>query len=306
MNSIGFGRIAVWTGALALLAAGAARAQDKAPQNVLKNQGLREAGPLYVLELETDLPKKLNDARRLAGQVRLARMQLTGTASAKDREEAVRNLTDQVQGYRMQLGAINQQINAANQQINAANQQMNSVQLGGRFGTGYNYNYNRGVFSGVSSDEYQEALAYRNQLQMELGQATTLLNQLRTQEFDPEARKKADAELKRHRAVFHQALLDLRKQVDSIKEKYAEVTKNAEVQKALATLARRAPTKPKLGPSPQFLANVKALERLEKEDADGAVSSAPDKGTRPSRKSARSRRTTRLAPDSDVVSDSPF
>ena len=83
-------------------------------------------------------------------------------------------------------------------------------------------------------------------------QDSALLNQLKSQPSDPKAKDKIDAEVRDQREAYHQALLDLRKLVDSATEKYAELAKNDDVKKALAALGKGMREKPKLGPSHDF------------------------------------------------------
>jgi hypothetical protein len=280
------GQVSVWLAVVSLLSTLSLRAGEPTPEGVLKKHGLRQAGSLYVLETETDVQKKATEVKRLAAQLKLALLRQAGTASAQDREDAIRNLSAEVNEYRSS--------------INLANQQMNAIpRMTGR-------GYRGGYGNNLTNEAIAELLAYRSQLQMELSQASALLNQLRNQPFDAESRKRVDADVRDRRDSLNQAVGDLRKLIDTAEEKQAELKKNTEVQKALDALAKRAATKPKLGPSPQFLATVKLLERLEKENGDGAVASAPEKATRHPRKSARSRRSTRASRDSGLEADSPF
>ena len=69
--------------------------------------------------------------------------------------------------------------------------------------------------------------------------------------------------------AYHQALLDLRKVVDATTAKYDELAKNDEVTKALKLIGKGQREKPKLGPSREFLDNVKLVEKLEKAEASG-------------------------------------
>ena len=71
-----------------------------------------------------------------------------------------------------------------------------------------------------------------------------LANQLKSQQFDPKAKEKIDAEVRDQREAYHQALLDLRKLVDSATEKYDELAKDGEVKKALAAVGKARREKP--------------------------------------------------------------
>ena len=112
---------------------------------------------------------------------------------------------------------------------------------------------------------------------MEINQDSYFLNQLKSQPADPKAKEKIDSEVRDRRDAYHQALLDLRKLVDSATEKYDELAKNDEVKKTLIALGKGQREKPKLGPSHEFLTNVKLLEKLEKAESSGETEPSPAK-----------------------------
>jgi hypothetical protein len=270
-------------GILALAGSAPVRAADATPEEVLKKQGLRPAGTLYVLQLETDVQRKVNEVRRLTGQLKLALVKQAGTASAKDRGEAIKNLTAHIKEYQAAIEGVNQQVRAI-------------PRPGGRWARFGGYG------NSLNNDAVSELIAYRGQLQAEMSQARALLDQLR-QPFDSAARDRVDAEVRDRRDSYHQALVDLRKLVDSTAQKYAELARSAEVKQALDSLGKRGASKPKLGPSPQYLASVKLLERFEKAGNDGETQSAPPKAVRHTRKSARGKRA---AAGAGAASDDPF
>jgi hypothetical protein len=238
-------------------------AAQSSPEEVLKTHRLRPAGSLYVLELETDVQKKANELRLSARKLRLAQTRQRAAGSPEEYQQAIKDLGDQIRGYR--------------QEIQATTAQMNSLpRYGyGRFGTAY------------SNPAYSQLLAYRNQVQMQLSQANASLNQLKNQPYDKEAKQKLDAAVKEEQQAYDEALADLRKLVNSATEKYAEARENGAVKKALTTLAHNAKVKPKLGPSPHYLTTVKLLEKLEKQQAsDGGgdlLDGSPKADHRPTR-----------------------
>ena len=97
-----------------------------------------------------------------------------------------------------------------------------------------------------------------------MNQGTQFLNQLRSRPYDPKTKEKVDAEVQSRRESYHQALLDLRQLVDSANNKYAEVSKNEDVQKALEKLGAGAKTKPRLGPFPGIHGRCQAFGEARK------------------------------------------
>ena len=159
------------------------------------------------------------------------------------------------------------QINQLKSEINAVNQQMNQVPRSNsrysRYSGGMNFANNN------AAEMYEELLAYRNQVQAEITQDTYFLNQLKSKPADPKAKERIDSEVRDRRDAYHQALLDLRKLVDSANAKYEEVTKDGEVKKTLRVLGKGQSETLKLGPSHEFSTNVKLLEKLEKAESSG-------------------------------------
>ena len=88
---------------------------------------------------------------------------------------------------------------------------------------------------------------------------------------DPKVQDRLLAELSRRREAYIQAVLDLRQLVDAATKSYAGLADDAAVKEALESLGRNSRSKPKLGPSTQFTANVKLLERIEKSVMSDAV-----------------------------------
>jgi len=257
---------------------------DSPVDETLKSHGLKRAGDLYVLVTETDVKNKVQEIRRLSKQLSYALMQQQGTLSAKDYQETIKGLGDQINQYRSEINAVNQQVNAL-------------PRFRGR------------LASNFAVEQYQELQVYKSQLQAEINQGTLFLNQLKSRPFDPKAKAKVDAEVQNGRESYHQALLDLRQLVDATQKKYAEVTKNDEVQKALETASTGARTKLKLGPSREFTTDVKLLEKLEREEA-GEHAPEPKAG-RSTKRSLRGKRASKPAPsapapDSTPEANSPF
>jgi len=253
---------------------------DTPADETMKSHGLKRAGDLYVHVTETDVKNKVQEIRRLSKQLSYALMQQKGTASAKDYQDTIKGLGDQINQYRSEINLVNQRENAL-------------PRFRGRLANNY------------ATEEYQELQVYRNQLQAEINQGTLFLNQLKSRPFDPKAKEKVDADVQNHRESYHQALLDLRQLVDATEKKYAEVTKNDEVQKALETLNTGAKTKLKVARSREFTTDVKLLEKLEREEAGEQAPQVETKPARSTKRSLRSRRASKPAASTPAPDSTP-
>jgi hypothetical protein len=241
------------------------RAGDGSDKDLLKKNGMKVQGSLWVVEAESDFKNKLTDARRQAKQLSHAVMQQQGTLSPKDYQDTVKGVTNQINQMRTQINAFNQQMN----------------RLPRRRGM---------LMNNYVQEEYNELLMYRNQLEMEVNQESAWLNQLKNQQADPKSKEKIDAEVNDRREAYHQALLDLRTLVDSIHDKYAELAKDDTVKAALTKAGKGVKDKPKLGPTHDFLNNVKLFEKLEKAESGEDAKSSKAKPARRSRTGSKSRR----------------
>src|SRR5262249_16211967 len=139
-----------------------------------------------------------------------------------------------------------------------------------------------------------------------LNEIRGMLNQVRNQKDDPDARARIDADVHERQESYHQALADLRKLVGQAQQNYAELATNKEVSLALEQHSKRSGTKLKLGPSPQHLATVKQLERLEQSDSDNGPGVAPDATARHTRKSSRTKRIVRPSPNAGAGATGEF
>jgi hypothetical protein len=208
--------------------------------------------------------------RRLSKQLSYSVMQQKGTMSPAEQQQTVKNVNEQ-------LGQLKTEMNTASQQMNAI------PRYRGRF------------MSNDASQLYAQLNAYRNQLQMEINQDSLFLNQLKSQPADPKAKERVDAEVRDLRDAYHQAILDVRKLVDAAQSKYEEAAKNDEVKKALGIAGKGLREKPKLGPSHDFLANVKILERLEKAESSGETEEPQANKSRRSRAKTKVKNSSKAA-----------
>lgn len=243
---------------LAALAAGAGvRAGDGPSDSELAKAGLKRSGPLLVLEAETEVHAKADEVRHLSRQLAhdVARQQMT---LSPEQHQAT-------------LNELNAELNQYKAELNSTKNALNRIPRR----RGYSVNYQL----------QQELTYYRNQLQAEVNQRTTFLNQLKGQKYDPKARLQADADVRNRREERHQAVQELRKLVDGLQEKYAAVAKEPRVQKWLDTPEGSAGIKPKLGPSHAIRLDIKMLEQLERAEAAGDTANGPARATRKGRRS---------------------
>ena len=277
---------ACMTVALACLARPQVSAADGPENEVLKKHGLKIAGSLAVAIEEAEIKTKLVDARRLSKQLSYSLMQQQGTVNPEEQQKTVKTLGTEINRLRSEMNAVNQQMNQVPRNNNPRY---------GRFGGGMNFANND------AAEMYAELAAYHYQLQAELTQDSNFLNQLKSQPADPKAKERIDSEVRDRRDAYHQALVDLRKLVDSATAKYEKLAKDAEVKKALNILGKGLRETPKLGPSHEFLTNVKLLDKLEKAESSGETEPSHAKT---GRKSRRGTRTKHSAKSADVSGDS--
>lgn len=260
---------AKWTLALFtwLAAAGAGlmvHAAETEAETQLSRLGLKHSGIILVLAPESDVHAKTDELRRLSHELSNAVMRQRGTLSQKDYQDTLKELDLEIQ----QL----------NTQINSANQMIASVPK-----------YRGRVVSNFAMQDMNEMTAYKNQLQWEVQQRKTFLNQLKSRPFDPKARAKVDADVEQKRSALQQAAEELRTLVDSTLGKYSELAKDPQFKKVLAALEKGKKDAYRLGPSRQFQNDVKQLERVE-HILSPASGGTPAKAARTSRGKARGKR----------------
>jgi aspartyl protease family protein len=112
--------------------------------------------------------------------------------------------------------------------------------------------------------QHNQLVRDKNQCILTLNDVNNRLSMLRSQAGDTKWKQDLDTEVGRGREAYIQAVLGLRELVDTISGQYAEIAKLEEVKQALATLGAKSKAALKLGPSKEFLANVKLLEKVEK------------------------------------------
>jgi len=261
--------VAATSWATAIRAAEPRQAAESPQEEILKKNGLKALGPIYVLEAESDVKQKVSEVKLLSKQWNHARLQQQSILSAKDHQAMIQGLTGQVNQLRAELNTVNQQMRSL-------------PRYRGRLANNY------------AQEAYAELLATRNQLNVTLTQQNMLLGQVRSQPADPKLKQKIDDEAQAKHDEYVQAVHDLSQLVTTTKDKYAALAKNNEVTKALAGLDPAIKPRPQLGPSHEFHETVKLADRLEKE----AAQSPAEPKAKAAVKSKRSANSSRTAPDS--------
>jgi hypothetical protein len=90
-------------------------------------------------------------------------------------------------------------------------------------------------------------------------------------------KREFNAEVRLLGESYKQAIAELRKSVDKIQKKYAEIAEDQEITKALADLSASTRSKQKLGPSKDLQNAVKWLQRA---GGNGSNAEAPAKPRR--------------------------
>jgi clan AA aspartic protease (TIGR02281 family) len=232
-------RWALGFAAVAALLAGPLRAADKAPEELLKGRGLKRVGSTFVLtSAEAAAQRKLNELKLLSGQLNIALQQQEALELGTESQKAM------IRELSAEYTLLGEQIQVLDQQLAAM-----TTTVGGQ-------NYTNTLGAQMNAQRNQAVLTYNN-----LGNRIRLLQ---TQASDPALQKEIRAEVPRRREAYTQGVLDLRQVVDTTAKEYDELAKNDEVKRALDALGRTSNVKLKLGPSREFLAIVKVLERVEK------------------------------------------
>ena len=223
---------------LAAMGTTESHAQERQPGDILKAQGLkRAAGSTWLFVDEAVILKDVREASALS-------MQLRG---AQERQQALEmgNQNPQVliENYRQQIDLLDQRIGAYDQEL---------ANLGPSGG-----NQAANVYHNLLVQE-------RNAIVVEQRRLSSLINNLGAQRGQfQEQKQQFNAEVARLRESYMQAVSGLRKSVDEVTAKYAELNGKEEVLKALKDLSASTRTKQKLGPSKELASAIKWLAKFE-------------------------------------------
>jgi clan AA aspartic protease (TIGR02281 family) len=213
-------------------------AQEASPEALLKSLSLKRSGATYILTTEADVQKKIVEARLLSRKLSFAaNQQQAFEHGAEGRTAFAQELT--------------QQSSLLNEQIREVDRQIDNI---GAAGGGNNF----------AIVQHNQLVRDRNQLVLTFNDVNNRLSLLRSQGGDNKWKQDLDTEVARGREAYIQAVLDIRELVDRTTRQYAEVSKRDDVKQGLGALGAKSKTGFKLGPSKEFLANVKLLEKVEK------------------------------------------
>jgi hypothetical protein len=286
--------IASWGVAVAVLVStGLSIGQDKdkaaddpakAADELLVSRGLRRSAELYILRGEDEVRKAADAADARLKEYRLLAARESGVAREMiNKASMAAELTKQRDALKKQadqvLPGLKEQIQALNQQRQLLNMQASSMPRGGGKYARYQTNPYQVQANQVAA-QINVLQAQSNELTGQLAMLNNQINLLKAQPdtqaeaaSQPGAGKGASASASAERPVasslerkeaYVEALKALRKLVDPIKEQYATLAEDAEVQAALATLSQKSGRiKYVLGPSKKFQDTVKALEQGE-------------------------------------------
>jgi clan AA aspartic protease (TIGR02281 family) len=213
-------------------------AKQQAPADVLKNQGLkRSPGATWVVAGEAVFLKGVRRAQGLSKQLQIAQQQQQALEMGNQNPQVLIN------NYRQQIESLDQTIAAYDQQLD-----------------------NMGPPSGnqAATVYHNMVVQERNAYVTEQNRLRRVINQLADQRGQfQDMKKQFNVEVAQVRESYMQAFSGLRTAVDEITSKYAEVSKNEDVAKALKELSASSRIKQKLGPSKDFTSAIKWLGRFE-------------------------------------------
>ena len=214
------------------------QAKDLQPIELLKGHGLRRpSGSTWVLAGEAVILKDVRAAKGLAMQLRGAQQQQRALEMGNENPQVL------IDNYRQQIDWLDQRIAAYDQEL-----------------------LNVGPPSGIrAADVYYNMLVQeRNALVLQQRRLSALINNLANQRGQfQEQKQQFNAEVARLREAYMQAVSDLRKSVDEITAKYAELNGKDEISKALKDLSASSRIQQKIAPSKDLTSAIKWLARSE-------------------------------------------
>jgi clan AA aspartic protease (TIGR02281 family) len=110
----------------------------------------------------------------------------------------------------------------------------------------------------------QQDVIQHNQLVARINEINDQLRLIDSMTADPRLKQEIDSEVAQRRAAYIQVVLEMREQTNSIAHDYQALAQEDAVKSALAVLASKSKSPPKLGPSRGFEEAVKQLAKWEK------------------------------------------
>ena len=221
-------------------ARGSAMAGDSIPEAKLKVKGLTREGRVFVhAEAEKPVVARMREVRGTT---------FAAFAKAAEKQAAAETVQMQAMQLDQQRLELQANLNLLNQQINAQNSSMG----GGRYA--------------------RAARSMPNPLKAEQQQMTAALNQTTAMQRSvksqiPSAKDKGiiDDEVKKKAEAFKVDLTELRKMVDEVTKKYADLAADESVKKWIDELQKAGHATMKLGPSEAFARDMKELDQAERQ-----------------------------------------
>jgi hypothetical protein len=231
-------------GLLFIVALGPATAPGVAGDSVaeakLKAKGLSREGRVFVdAQAEKPVLARMKEVRATS---------YAAFASAAEKQATAEN----AQMTAAQLQQDHQQYQAALNYLNQAVNAQNSSMGGGRYAK-----YARMMPSELKIEQQQVSMALKQ----------TAANQNAIKGQIPSAKDKAaiDADVKKKGDVFKSDLVELRKMIDEVTQKYATYAADEPVKKSLDELTKAGHATIKLGPSEAFTTAVKEVDHAERQ-----------------------------------------
>ncbi|APW61839.1 hypothetical protein [Paludisphaera borealis] len=211
----------------------------------LKEKGLARSGRFFVIDAEKPVLEKWKEARAVLTD------HLATADRMKEAELSTRDLA-QLEERRVELQA---KLDEMNQQIN----EQGIRQGGGAAGFGQGGNRQGGFGQGAF---VSQLISQRNMIRMNLAEITSTQKAFKADAGTD--KKTLDAQGKQSLEAAKAVLTELRKSVDAVSKRYAELGSDASVKAALQTLEKDKLGTLKLGPSTEFTSVVKSLEKAER------------------------------------------
>jgi hypothetical protein len=216
------------------------RAGDTEPEATLKSKGLTKTLSTWVIEDEKPVLASMKEAKAV----------FQSYAQVAERQAEAEQAAAQSKMLDAQRTALQNTLNSVNQQI-ASTPRQPSMGRAGRMMQQQNAANN-------------PLLAEKSQLTASLAEVNQTQNVLKSQIPQPKDKAALDAEVKKKEEAFKTTLTDLRKQVDEVTKKYADLGADESIKKSIDQLKETTHAKVKLGPSDAFLSMVKEIEKAEK------------------------------------------
>jgi chromosome segregation ATPase len=232
----------------------AAVGSDSESEAVLKAKGLSKTLSTWVIEDEKPVLASMKEA----SAVFKSYAQLADRQAEADELAANSKLLDQ------QRTEIQNNLNMLNQQI--AQMPNPAAGVNSRMAKYYQ-----------QTPANNPLLAQRSQLNATLAEINQAQRVMKTQIPSAKDKSTLDAEVSKRKDAFKTTLTDLRKQIDDVNKKYADLAADESIKKAIETLAKSTHARVKLGPSDQFAAIAKEVDQAERKYLGKAVPAAATK-----------------------------